>query len=87
MYNNPEIIIFDEATSALDPISEIKVLKNIKNYFKNKTLIFVTHRINSLKNCDKILFLENSKVKQFGKFNNIKKIDNNFNKLIRASNN
>ena len=87
MYNNPEIIIFDEATNALDPISEIKVLKNIKNYFKNKTLIFVTHRINSLKNCDKILFLENSKVKQFGKFNNIKKIDNNFNKLIRASNN
>ena len=87
LYNNPEIIIFDEATNALDPISEIKVLKNIKNYFKNKTLIFVTHRINSLKNCDKILFLENSKVKQFGKFNNIKKIDNNFNKLIRASNN
>ena len=87
LYNNPEIIIFDEATNALDPVSEIKVLKNIKNYFKNKTLIFVTHRINSLKNCDKILFLENSKVKQFGKFNNIKKIDNNFNELIRASNN
>ena len=87
LYNNPEIIIFDEATNALDPVSEIKVLKNIKNYFKNKTLIFVTHRINSLKNCDKILFLENSKVKQFGKFNNIKKIDNNFNELIRASHN
>ena len=36
LYNNPEIIIFDEATNALDPISEIKVLKNIKNYFKTK---------------------------------------------------
>jgi len=87
LYNNPEIIIFDEATNALDSISEVKVLRNIKNNFKKATLIFITHRINSLKNCDKILFLENSKVKKFGKFNVLRKREANFNKLITVNKN
>ena len=87
LYNNPEIIIFDEATNALDSISEVKVLKNIKKNFKRATLIFVTHRLNSLKNCDKILFLENSKVKKFGRFNELRRNDPSFNKLITANKN
>lgn len=86
LYNNPEILIFDEATNALDSISEVKILKNIKRNFKKLTLIFVTHRLNSLKKCDKIIYLENSRVKSFAEFNKLKKNVPNFNKLIIANN-
>ena len=86
LYNNPSIIIFDEATNALDSISEKKLLKNIKKYFSNLTLIFVTHRLNSLKKCDKIVFLENTKVKAVGSFKNLLKNNSSFNNLIKANN-
>ena len=43
----------------------------IKKNFSNSTLIFVTHRLNSLKNCDKIVFLENARVKKIGTFKNL----------------
>ena len=86
LYNNPSIIIFDEATSALDSISEKKLLKNIKKYFSNLPLIFVTHRLNSLKKCDKIVFLENTKVKAVGSFKNLLKNNSSFNNLIKANN-
>ena len=86
LYNNPSIIIFDEATNALDSISEKKLLKNIKKYFSNLTLIFVTHRLNSLKKCDKIVFLEHTKVKAVGSFKNLLKNNSSFNNLIKANN-
>ena len=87
LYNKPKILIFDEATNALDPISEVKILKNIRKKFKGLTLIFVTHRLNSLRRCDKIIFLENSKVKKSGKFDKLLKTDKNFYSLITAYNN
>jgi len=44
IYSNPEIYLLDEATSSLDQETEKKVLDNIKEVTKNKTVIFVTHR-------------------------------------------
>ena len=44
LYFDRDIYIFDEATNALDENTEIKVLKNIKIYLKNKIIIFVSHK-------------------------------------------
>ena len=46
--------VLDEATSALDEMTEEKILKSIMNMDKNLTIIMVTHRVNSLKNCNRI---------------------------------
>ncbi len=54
---NPEMIFFDEATSSLDTFTEKKILNEMEN-FKDKTFISVAHRINTLKNCDKIYRLD-----------------------------
>ncbi|VAW53751.1 Lipid A export ATP-binding/permease protein MsbA [hydrothermal vent metagenome] len=43
LYHNPEVLIFDEATNELDPVTESKILDNIKT-LPNKTIIFVTHK-------------------------------------------
>ena len=56
------ILILDEATSALDPISEITILKNIRENFKDITIIFVTHSKQLLTLCDKIYNLNENKL-------------------------
>jgi len=63
LYRNPSIIILDEATSALDETTESKILDNL---FKNKdyTIITISHRKNSLKQCNKIFEIKNSLVKE-----------------------
>lgn len=53
------ILILDEATSALDAITEINVLKAIKNLKHKPTCIIITHRPGALAICDRILRLEN----------------------------
>lgn len=61
---NPDIIIFDEATSAMDSRLEdlfVKDLENIKDY-GNKTFIFISHRLSTIKKCDEIIFMENKKI-------------------------
>ena len=56
--NNSNIIIFDDTFSALDNRTEQHVLNNIKELTKNKTCIIVSNRISDIKDCDKIIVLE-----------------------------
>lgn len=54
LYFESEILILDEPTSALDKNSENKFLKLIKKLKKKKTIIIISHKSTSLKNCDKV---------------------------------
>lgn len=60
-YFNTEILLLDEITNALDSTNEDLILDNIRE-IKNKTRIFISHNLNSLKYCDKIFHLVNSKI-------------------------
>jgi len=60
-YFYSEILLLDEITNSLDNINEALVLETIKN-IKNKTKIFITHNLNSLKYCDKIFHVNNGKI-------------------------
>ncbi len=65
LYRDPELLIFDESTSSLDIYAEEKFL-NLINYFVNKkTMIIISHKINTLKNCHKIYELKNKNLVQF----------------------
>ena len=59
LIKNPEIIVLDEATSGLDSFTEKKIYQTIKKL--KKTVIVVSHRVNSLNFCDKIYHLKNGK--------------------------
>lgn len=61
MYNDPQLLIFDEFTSSLDEQTELKILGEIK-LFNNKTMIFVTHKKRTLKDCNKIFELKDGKI-------------------------
>jgi len=64
LYNNPEILIFDESTSSLDTETENKFVEVIKTLQKLKTIIIVSHRYSTVKNCNKILTLKNGKFRE-----------------------
>lgn len=65
----PKILLLDEATNALDIVNENKIF----DYFtkKNCTIIMVTHKLEFLKNCDKILFMKNGILVTKGKYDEL----------------
>lgn len=65
------IYIFDEATSNIDSDSEKIITDNIKNLSKNKTVIFVTHRLINCLGADNIYFIENGKLIESGCHNKL----------------
>lgn len=71
LYQNPDILIFDEATNALDINVEDKLIQNLKKFSKDLTIILISHRLSVLKNCDKILLIEDGKIKFEGAFGSL----------------
>ena len=67
LYNKPEIIIFDEATSALDTKNEKAIQKTIYSFKGRQTLIIVAHRLSTVENCDRLIWLDQGKLKMIGK--------------------
>ena len=66
MYRNGPILILDEPTSALDPIAESKLYAEYNSMTKEKTAVFISHRLASTKFCDRILLLEKGSVLETG---------------------
>lgn len=52
LFRKPEVLILDESTNALDKKIENKILFNLLNYFKDETIIMISHNLDTLKFCD-----------------------------------
>jgi len=61
-----EIYLFDDCFSSLDSDTEDRIIKNLNNNFKDKTLLIVSHRVSCVKNADRIIVLENGCIIQDG---------------------
>ena len=68
---NPEILIIDEGTSALDVETEEYIMEEIKNHFKDKTILMITHRLSIIDIADKIVVIENGKIIEEGSFDKL----------------
>ena len=66
LLRNTKIILFDEATSALDNETQNLIQKSINNMKGDYTIIIVAHRLSTIINADRILFLDDGKVKDEG---------------------
>jgi ABC-type multidrug transport system fused ATPase/permease subunit len=63
---NPKVIILDEAMSEVDIKTEKLIYNGIKELLKNRTSIVIAHRLTTIKNSDKIILLDNGKIKENG---------------------
>lgn len=66
LMREPSIMIFDDSLSAVDTETEERIIQNLKTIMQGKSTIIISHRVSSVKHCDKIIFLENGKVAEEG---------------------
>ena len=59
IYRNPSLLIFDEFTSAIDSDTEALIVEKIVKPKKNRTIVIISHKISTLKNCDYIIHFKN----------------------------
>ncbi|MFT5216232.1 MAG: ATP-binding cassette subfamily B multidrug efflux pump [Glaciecola sp.] len=78
---NPKLLLLDDCLSAVDTETEEKILKNLEKVSKDTTTIIVSHRISSAKNADKIIVLEDGKVKQKGTHDELLNVDGYYKEL------
>lgn len=66
VYKDPAFIFFDEATNALDANNERAIMENLQDFFQNRTVIVVAHRLSTVKNADNIVVLKEGKIVEQG---------------------
>jgi ABC-type multidrug transport system fused ATPase/permease subunit len=80
---DPQIFIFDEATSALDSLSERLIQDAVEKSLGSRTAIFIAHRLATVRNCDRILVLDDGRVVQDGTYDELSR-DGLFGELVRG---
>ena len=66
LYKDAPFVILDEPTAALDPIAEAQIYENFNEMVKNKTAIYISHRMSSCKFCDRIVVLDTGSIAEMG---------------------
>lgn len=80
LYLNPKIIVLDEATSSLDAETEFEISNAIKDLRGEITVILIAHRLSTVRDADKVIYMENGRVLSVGDFNFVRSNVVNFNK-------
>ena len=75
------MLVLDKATSALDNVTEQAVMDAVNNLDKDITVIMIAHRLSTVKECDKIFFLEDGKLTGEGSFEELLKSNKSFKEM------
>lgn len=73
LYSKPGLLVMDEATSSLDAITEHEIGLALERLRGKTTVILIAHRLNTVKNADEVIFLEQGLVKDRGPFRELQK--------------
>lgn len=78
-----DVLILDEATSALDNITQSEIMKNIKPFYKDKIVIIITHRLDSISDVDKIFVMSEGKICEEGKHSDLMRKGGKYYSLVQ----
>ena len=78
---DPTILLLDEATSSLDKDSELEVQKSLDKLSVNRTCISIAHRLSTIEKCDQIFVLDNGRLIEQGKHDELMKIGKKYYEL------
>ncbi|WP_396193442.1 ATP-binding cassette domain-containing protein, partial [Flavobacterium sp.] len=83
VYKDPEMLLFDEATSALDANNEKEIMQKLNNFFKNKTVVVIAHRLSTVMNADQIVVLDKGKIVEIGNHKELVNLKGSYYELVR----
>ena len=81
---NPNLVVLDEATSALDVDTEKQVVKNMREEFKGKTILMITHRLSTIVEADKIIVMHDGKIDTSGTHSDLMKLKGRYYALYNS---
>jgi ABC-type multidrug transport system fused ATPase/permease subunit len=82
LYHDPDIIMFDEATSSLDSITENFIIDTLNEISHNKTVIMITHRLTTIRQCDLIYLMDDGKIDAFGTYEYLVSNNEKFQRMV-----
>jgi len=87
LYHDPEVIVFDEATSSLDQSTEDQFLRAVEELARTgtKTCFLISHRIESLRLCDRIIVIEAGRIVNFSSWEKLETNCDVFQKLLKQT--
>jgi len=71
LYRNPHFLVLDEATNALDASTENEIVGLVENLRQGMTILVVAHRLSTVRNADKVIYIENGEIKGMGSFSEL----------------
>jgi len=74
-YKDAPLLIFDEPTAAIDAVSEYKIFNNIYDFFKDKTVIIISHRFSTVRNADRIVVMKDGEIAEEGTHDELMKLN------------
>lgn len=83
IYKDSAFIILDEPTAALDPIAEHNIYMKYSELTKDKTSLFISHRLSSTRFCDRIILLENGGIIEEGTHDSLMKSDGRYAEIYK----
>jgi ABC-type multidrug transport system fused ATPase/permease subunit len=83
LYARPSLLILDEATAALDTKTEAAITESVHSLHGQTTTIVIAHRLSTVQHCDRIIYLENGRVRSIGAFDELHRTDEGFADLVR----
>lgn len=84
IYKDAPLLLLDEATNSLDSINEIEINKTLDRYFKDKTVLIIAHKLETIKDADNIIVLKDGNVVGTGKYEYLKNENKYFQDLINS---
>lgn len=80
-YKDADILIMDEPSSALDPIAEYELNKAMESAAKGKTVFYISHRLSTTRDADRIILLENGRIAEEGTHDSLLKMNGKYAKM------
>jgi ABC-type multidrug transport system fused ATPase/permease subunit len=71
LYRDPKLLLFDEATSALDNLTEKAVMQGLQSLGRDRTIIFIAHRLSTVRNCDVIYLFAGGRITASGTYDEL----------------
>lgn len=82
LYSEPDFLVLDEATSALDNETERRISETINKLHGSVSILIVAHRLSTVRDCDRIVYLQDGRVEAVGTFEELQDMSHDFARLV-----